>query len=183
MKTREKLLIQPLGKVDKQTITSLKSLLEERFGFDILLGRETAIPLYALNPHRRQFHASTILTRLKRLDENATKILAVATVDLYVPGLNYVFGQAEIDGRVALISLYRLRPEFYGQTANPTQGKALFLERAGKEAVHEIGHTLGMRHCPDSTCVMHFSNSIADTDKKDDTFCPDHQQELGRVEK
>jgi archaemetzincin len=178
MKTRERLLVQPLGKIDKETITSLKSILEERFGFEILLADEMSIPLYTLNPRRRQFHAPTILRRLKKIDENANKILGVATVDLYVPGLNYVFGQAEIDGRVALISLYRLRPEFDAKTSNPTEGKALFLERAGKEAVHEIGHTLGMRHCPTSTCVMHFSNSIADTDKKDDTFCPDHQKLL-----
>lgn len=183
MKPKGSLLLQPLGKVEKDTITSLMSILKERFGFELLVAGEMQIPLYALNPRRRQFHAPSILRRLKGTEENATKILGVATVDLYVPGLNYVFGQAEIDGQVAIISLYRLRPELYGKISNPTEAKSLFLKRAGKEAVHEIGHTLGMKHCPDSTCVMHFSNSITDTDKKNDNFCPDHQRELGRVGK
>lgn len=98
---------------------------------------------------------------------DADIVLGVAQTDLYVPSLNFVFGEAHCPGKVALISLFRLNPEFYGQSYD----KQLFYERAVKEAVHEVGHTLGLGHCKKHLCVMFFSNSIWDTDRKNTTFC------------
>lgn len=94
-------------------------------------------------------------------------ILGVTGVDLTVPGLNFVFGLADPQSHTAVISLARLYPEFYGQPRNP----GLFKARAVKEAVHELGHLLGLDHCPDPACVMAFSNSLADTDGKGPGFC------------
>ena len=94
-------------------------------------------------------------------------ILGVTGVDLTAPGLNFVFGLADPRSRVAVISLARLYPEFYGQPRDPS----LFKARAVKEAVHELGHLLGLDHCPDPVCVMAFSNSLADTDRKGPGFC------------
>jgi archaemetzincin len=94
-------------------------------------------------------------------------ILGVTGVDLTAPGLNFVFGLADPRGRVAVISLARLYPEFYGQPRDPR----LFKARAVKESVHELGHLLGLDHCPDPACVMAFSNSLADTDRKGPGFC------------
>jgi archaemetzincin len=94
-------------------------------------------------------------------------VLGVTILDLYVPGLNFVFGEAHCPGKVAVISLFRLNPEFYGQPAD----MQLFYERAVKEAVHEVGHTLGLAHCRNSSCVMFFSNSILDTDRKKSSLC------------
>ena len=94
-------------------------------------------------------------------------ILGVTGVDLTAPGLNFVFGLADPRSRAAVISLARLYPEFYGQPRDPRRFKA----RAVKEAVHELGHLLGLGHCPDPACVMSFSNSLADTDKKRPGFC------------
>jgi len=94
-------------------------------------------------------------------------VLGVTTRDLYVPGLNFVFGEAHCPGKIAAISLFRLNPKFYGQSAD----NQLFYERAVKEAVHEVGHMLGLLHCRNSSCVMFFSNSILDTDRKKSTFC------------
>jgi archaemetzincin len=73
--------------------------------------------------------------------------------------LNFVFGHAHINGKVATVYLQRLRQEFYGLEKNEN----LFLQRVLKEAVHEIGHAFGLGHCPISRCVMNFSNSISDT--------------------
>ena len=101
------------------------------------------------------------------LQKQFSKVLGVVDVDVFVSELNYVFGEAFLPGRVALISLFRLRPEVYDEPANEDR----FLRRAVKEAVHELGHTFGLNHCPNPKCIMHFSNSIADTDKKQTLFC------------
>ena len=101
-------------------------------------------------------------------------ILGVTGVDLAAPGLNFVFGLADPRNRTAVISLARLYPEFYGQPRDPQRFKA----RAVKEAVHELGHLLGLGHCPDPACIMFFSNSLADTDRKGPGFCERCQKRL-----
>ena len=97
-------------------------------------------------------------------DENA---LIITDVDLYMPDLNFVFGLADAKKKVCIISLTRLKNEFYGLKPD----YRLLIERAMKEAVHELGHTWGLAHCPDARCVMHFSDSLKDTDNKRSTFC------------
>lgn len=89
-------------------------------------------------------------------------MLGVTDRDLYAGDLNFVFGLAQSPGRAAVISLFRLRAG---------ADEAGFRARAVKEAVHELGHTLGLPHCPDPACVMHFSNSLADTDRKGAAHC------------
>jgi archaemetzincin len=100
------------------------------------------------------------------------KILGIVDRDLYVPELNFVFGEAS--QRVAVISLTRLRQEFY----NLPQDQHLFHKRALTEAVHELGHTYGLGHCGNPRCVMFFSNSLIDTDRKGSEFCPKCKRNL-----
>jgi archaemetzincin len=100
-------------------------------------------------------------------DPLAFRTLGVADVDLFAPRLNFVFGEAILLGSVAVISLARLRPEFYGQ---PPEPEALE-RRAIIEALHELSHTLGLGHCPRAHCVMRFSNCIEHTDQKGFAFC------------
>jgi archaemetzincin len=95
------------------------------------------------------------------------RVLGMIDADCYAPGLNFIFGQAALHGRVAFIALPRLRPSFYGMAEDPP----LFRQRVLTEAVHELGHTWGLTHCPDPHCVMHFSNTLHDTDLKGATFC------------
>jgi archaemetzincin len=95
------------------------------------------------------------------------RILAICDFDAYSNGLNFVFGQATFDGRASAIYLARLREEFYGLKKN----NSLFQQRIVKEAVHELGHAFGLNHCNKSACVMHFSNSLRDTDIKENNFC------------
>ena len=99
-------------------------------------------------------------------NSEADKLLGVATVDLYVPSLNFVFGEAECPGEVSVISMFRLDPKFYDQ-----RDDKLLFHRTVKEAVHELGHTFGLIHCGHPNCVMFFSNSIYDTDLKNEGFC------------
>ncbi|MBX5326724.1 MAG: archaemetzincin family Zn-dependent metalloprotease [Candidatus Bathyarchaeia archaeon] len=136
----------------------------------------TTVPQEAYNSERKQYISSFLLSLLRDYLEktDADKILGITTVDLYAPPLNFVFGEAELNGELAIISLCRFHQEFYGKPADQT----LFLERTLKEATHEIGHTFGLTHCSDPFCVMFFSNSILDVDRK----CPDFCQEcLKRV--
>lgn len=165
--------ILPLGEIDHQVLYAIKEGLSKaliRDDISLIILEKASPPLKeAYNPHRQQFHATKILTWVDQVarDLRVLRVLGVVDVDLYVPYLNFVFGEAKCPGRSALISLYRLRPEFYGEPPNAS----LFKERAVKEAVHEIGHTFGLTHCTSSSCVMFFSNSILDTDAKSPYFC------------
>jgi archaemetzincin len=97
-----------------------------------------------------------------------TKVLAICDFDAYSDNLNFVFGEAHLGGRIAAIYLTRLREEFYVKKSDITR---LFEQRVIKESVHELGHVFGLRHCENSKCVMHFSNSLQDTDFKNERFC------------
>ena len=128
------------------------------------------VPKLAFDKKRNQYSSSVILNEVRAYASKSAKfhgVLGVVDVDIFVPELNYVFGEAYTPGRAALISLWRLKPQFNGESA----GSAVFVLRALKESIHELGHTLGLPHCPRSLCVMHFSNSIFDTDKKQSLLC------------
>ena len=132
----------------------------------------------AFSPRRRQYNSTKLLIKLAEMSQEfqADRVLGIVDVDLYAGGLNFVFGEAQFPGKFAVISLYRLKPKYYGETDGN-----LFLSRIRKEAVHELGHTFGLAHCPDSKCVMHFSNSVYDTDFKMDVFCMRCNEKLSKA--
>lgn len=157
----------PIGNVESESLQFLTEQLKTKFG-KCVLKENIEIPQSAFNPRRGQYLSTAILSKLEQINvPEDSKILGVTNVDLYVSRLNFVFGEASLAGKTAVISLARLKPEFYGSPPN----ESLFRQRMVKEAVHELGHTLGLRHCPDKHCVMYFSNSLRDTDIKSDQFC------------
>jgi len=162
----ERMTLVPIGAIEPEILVQLKQSLEQTYPSVVEISPQMQKPDCAYNPRRRQYLAPLILAAI---NESAAegKTLGVADVDLYAPGLNFVFGQADIKRGRAVISLCRLRQEYYGLA----QDKELFSLRAIKEAIHEIGHTYGLMHCPHEACVMHFSNSLADTDRKEDSLC------------
>ena len=166
---KEMIILIPLGSIDRGLLTTLANSLEEVFNQSVSINSPMQLSSNAYNPKRQQYHATEILdtVRGKKLSGKGRR-LGIVDVDLYVPELNFVFGQADLLGRAALISLSRLRQEFYGLPGD----EDLFLQRSLKEAIHELGHTFSLRHCENETCVMHFSNSLMDTDRKRATFCP-----------
>ena len=136
---------------------------------EIVLG-----PYYSSS--RKQYHSTEILRQLLPFAAgNDQHILGIMDEDIYIPILTFVFGEAQLGGRCALMSGHRLHQEFYGLPEDET----LYLHRCEKEAVHELGHTLGLKHCENFECVMRYSNSVADIDIKRNVFCPGCAQVLG----
>jgi archaemetzincin len=156
----------PFEQIPQNFIEELKIRLEEVFATTVVVSSPLSIPKGAYEPHRDQYNANPFLHALERGDIDE-QIVGIVDKDLFIPQLNFIFGIADPEGRRALIAISRLRQEFYGLTANCT----LFLLRALKEAVHELGHTSGLGHCLDPQCVMYFSNSLIDTDRKEYQFC------------
>lgn len=131
-------------------------------------------PFY--NSDRQQYHSTEILRQLLPLaTESGQHVLGVLDEDIYIPILTFVFGEAQLSGRCALMSGHRLHQEFYGLP----EDESLYLNRCEKEAVHELGHTLGLKHCQNFECVMRYSNSVADIDIKRNVFCPGCSRILG----
>jgi archaemetzincin len=170
------LKIKPIGHFNPGELAFLQSPLSTKFGLKVSITEAIEVPKEAFNPQRHQYLASKILDFLTTFAEEGARVLGIVKVDLYAPSLNFVFGQAMIGGPCALVSLARLNPVFY-------EGKPstkLWQERAVKESLHEVGHTFSLRHCPNADCVMFFSNSLSDTDRKPADFCPSCLSKLQR---
>jgi archaemetzincin len=163
-------LIQPgMGLISK-----LEKVLSEEFNSSVSTASPIReIPLQLFDKKRNQWKSNEILQwfldkhRPNRATTRTTKILAICDFDAYSGHLNFVFGQAYLDGSILAIYLPRLRQEFYGLEADDY----LFYQRIVKEAVHELGHAFGLNHCGNTRCAMHFSNSLPDTDIKESHFC------------
>jgi len=170
-----KLGVLPIGQVPNKVPRDLARALPTIFPDTLCLALENPWPLPATAyvETRRQYSSSVILSGVGAFAEDYAgfdRVLGVVDVDVFASGLNFVFGEAYTPGKAALISLWRLKPSFYSETASSD----VFAKRVLKEAVHEAGHTLGLKHCSKESCVMHFSNSISDTDKKESLFCRQH---------
>lgn len=122
----------------------------------------------AFDESRGQYNSRVLLSHLlKDTPEGVSRVLGIAGVDLFIPVLTYVFGEAQLGGRAAVVSLHRLDDEIYGLPPRP---KRLF-ERLVKEAVHELGHTFNLVHCHTDGCVMASSTYVEEIDLKSDLFC------------
>jgi len=160
----------PVGNVDDGVLTNLEEDLVFAFETEVSIDPPLEHPDYAYDRRRKQYHSTVILTRLQKAPlEEGERLLGIVDLDLYIPKLNFVFGEADIVQRVAVISLCRLREDYWGLPPD----ERLFGLRTLKEAVHELGHTYALEHCPEPRCIMHFSNSIEDTDEKGPLFCED----------
>jgi archaemetzincin len=147
----------------------LAAALERDFRVPVRLRTPWFDPEAAFDPSRGQYRATGILKAL--LDDPqaspSERVLGVTSVDLFAPVLTYVFGEAQLDGRAAVVSCHRLRAEAYGLPPDPER----LYDRLHKEAMHELGHTYGLLHCPNPRCVMRASTYAEEIELKTAAFC------------
>jgi archaemetzincin len=160
-------VISPIGDLDASLMNTICAGVNRRFGYETEI-----IPLlsdigFALEPVRDQYLSTSIIERVSNLaPAHAIKVLAICTVDLFIPILTHVYGEAQLGGRACIVSTHRLKEE------NPAMNNpGSFDIRVEKEAIHELGHTFGLRHCPDHFCIMHYCRTVKDVDRKSDQLC------------
>jgi len=168
--------ITPAG---NSVMTELSELIRKVFAQPVSTMRSTPLDgSFAFNSSRNQYNSTSMLSAmLERFDDFEGKILGITGGDLFVPVLTYVFGEAQFEGKAAVVSSHRLREEFYGLEPDENILKSRLL----KEAIHELGHTFGLIHCANYLCVMHSSTGVEDIDMKTERFCEDCGEKLRSI--
>jgi archaemetzincin len=162
---RRSMVLTTLGRADDSLLKALVPMLEEVFEAHVSMTDPIALPEDAHNASRRQYHSTVLLDALAAHKKRGwERLLGMTDVDLYTPDLNFVFGEADAGRGVAVFSVARLH----------TDDRDRFVHRAATEAIHEMAHTYGLGHCDDARCVMWFSNTLQETDRKGTRFCAKH---------
>ncbi|MGO9482040.1 MAG: archaemetzincin family Zn-dependent metalloprotease [Candidatus Kryptoniota bacterium] len=173
--------ISPVGSVNEDMIQMIARHVKEMFGREVEVYTQLPEPGYAFDEKRNQYNSTLILRSLAPVvphfpgtiakDSSAgnpiEKILALTEVDLFIPMMTFVYGQAQLSGKMAVVSLARLKPEFYGLPPD----KDLAVRRLRKEVSHELGHSFGLVHCAERYCLMSLSTEIFQVDMKSENFC------------
>jgi archaemetzincin len=161
--------LSTMDSLDDGILDEMQTALETNFPLLVVRAAPVMMAGNEWDEKRNQHSAPLVLRRVLTTRAPWTrKLLAVTTCDLFIPMLSFVYGQAQLGGRAAVVSLARLRQQFYGLPENVT----LLLARSRKEAVHETGHLFGLVHCPDTACAMSLSTNVRQIDLKTDALCP-----------
>lgn len=160
--------LMPFGSVAAEFLGHLRDGLSREFAVPCDILDPEAEPAFAFNLTRQQYSSTEILaSMMQHAMPDAWRLLGVTSLDLYIPILTFVFGEAQMQGNCAVVSSFCLRQEFYGLPADPS----LFRDRFLKESIHELGHTLELSHCDDYQCVMSPSHGVEWIDLKTNRLC------------
>jgi archaemetzincin len=167
--------VVPVGVVESSLLSELRAGISKRLKVRCELAATELDPILAYHAERQQFHSSEILQTMQAIVRpKDCHVLGVTGVDLYIPILKYVFGEAQLGGPCALVSFHRLRQEYYGLGPD----EALLRERLLKECIHELGHTLDLRHCQDYRCAMASAHSVEWIDLRETALCDSCQAQV-----
>lgn len=172
---KKTIILISCGHFEKNVIDKISSDLLSLFGLPLDV-RHCSLDLSSFyNPGRRQYDANLILKKVSALaPRGAYKTIGLLRVDLFIPILTYIFGQSVLNGNTGIVSLYRLRNELYGLQ----QDDRLLTERFRKVVIHELGHSFGLIHCLNPSCIMRSSTYVEDLDQKKLGFCNKCTEEL-----
>jgi archaemetzincin len=160
--------VVPCGQPATPLLGAVTNALSRALRAPAIIAEQRVDPAFAHHPERNQYHSTAIIEHLARLNGSHEELLVgVTELDLYIPILTFVFGEAQLGGTIAVVSYHRLTQEFYGLPSDP----ALLTERLVKEAIHEVGHTTGLTHCDDYECVMAATHAVEWLDLKGAAFC------------
>jgi len=161
-----------------ESLSELNARLQKRLSVKYVLAQEVLLPQEFLSKERGQLQAERALLYLaqehKKKNGNALRVLFVTSVDLYLPGYNFIFGLAQPGGSFALVSDAR----FQSRTMPTEREKELYLRRLSKVALHELGHTFGLPHSDDPKSVMKFHNSLRELDETGDELTEEDKRTI-----
>lgn len=158
----------PFGVVNEEVISAIEEILTDTFNLNTRRMETFELPADAFDRQRQQYNSEKFLRILhKTHPANGVHLLGITAVDLFIPMLSFVFGQAQLNGSVAVVSSARLTQQFY----ELPDDNFLTTQRTVKEAVHEIGHTFGLTHCLDKRCPMSLSTTVTSIDTKGTRLC------------
>lgn len=157
-----------VGNLEHSLMLDVAPVLAEVFCVPVRILPAPLDPEFAFHRERQQYHSSEVLRRMQPyVGPDSWRVLGITPVDLYIPILTFVFGEAQMGGPCAVVSVHRLRQQFYGLDSDDD----LLRSRLAKEAVHEVGHTLDLTHCQDYTCAMAPSHAVEWIDIKQAGLC------------
>ncbi len=171
----EKILLIALSNISPYFFNNLQTTLHNTFHRDVEVSDRIGNLNYAYDSKRHQYSSPRILSRLKRIKKRSIdKVLGLVDVDIYSPGYDFVYGEADINAGVATLSINRL----IGDSGSVQDEDRVVADRLGREAVHEVGHLYGLGHCPKSRCVMRTCTCLEEVDEAGNELCESCAGEL-----